>query len=72
MNQLRTLCAAVSAVILMSGCIAYPVGNRDNDRDGYSREGERTDCRDRRNCAGRDSERRDRDSDRRNDRDARP
>jgi hypothetical protein len=72
MNYLRVVSAATSVVILVSGCVAYPVGNRESDRGSYSREGERADCRDRRDCAGRDGDRRERDSDRRDDRNARP
>jgi hypothetical protein len=71
MHQLRIVSAAMSVAVLMSGCIAYPVGNRDGDRS-YSREGERTDCRDRRDCARRDGDRREGDADRRDERNPRP
>jgi hypothetical protein len=70
MNHCRFTAAALGAAVLMSGCIAYPVGNRDGDRSGYSREGERTDCRDRGDCDRRGSDRRD--GERRDDRSARP
>jgi hypothetical protein len=72
MNHFRPTVTVLAAAVLVSGCIAYPVGNRDGDRGGYSREGERADCRDRRDCDRRDGDRRDRDADRRDDRGARP
>jgi hypothetical protein len=72
MNQLRVIGAAMSALILMSGCVAYPAGYRDSDRGSYTRERERADCRDQRDCPRRDGDRRERDSDRRDDRNARP
>ena len=70
MNHCRFTVAALAAAVLVSGCIAYPVGEGDGNRSGYSREGERADCRDRSDCDRRDGDRRD--SDRRDDRSARP
>lgn len=75
MTRLRTAGAVVALTVLMSGCVAYPVGYRDGERNGYSRENDHTDCRDRRDCARHDGDRRDsdrRDSDRRDDRGGRP
>ena len=71
MHHCRFTLAALATTVLMSGCIAYPVGDRDGHRSGYSREGERADCRDRADCDRRDGDRRDqrdRDGDPRDDR----
>ena len=70
--------AALGAAVLMSGCVAYPVGYHDGQRGPYY--GDRNDrdyrggrdCRDERNCDRRWDGRYDRDGDRRDDRYPRP
>jgi hypothetical protein len=60
---------ALGAAVLVSGCVVYPVGgHRDGgDRNGYYNDGDRRDCRDRRDCG-----RHERDGDRRDERGDRP